>query len=262
MSTSENEQVLAVDIGNNQIKLALFSSGRTDAVPRPDRVCSVETAEQDYNRLADWLPAAAIQWCVATVHRDAERRLAAWVGDNRPNDRYRRLEYKQLPLRIRVDSPERVGTDRLLAAVAVNRLRHNGRAAVVVDAGSAITVDLVSADGVFEGGIILPGFGMTAKALACGTDLLPLVEQPVPVEAPPVLGKSTVGAIRSGLFWGSVGAVRELVSRIAHDVAAAPQLFVAGGDAEKLAPYLSEDVQVVPELVLAGIAITHQTLDG
>jgi type III pantothenate kinase len=103
---------------------------------------------------------------------------------------------------------------------------------------------------------------MTARALASGTDLLPLVEQAVPVEVPPVLGKSTVGAIRSGLFWGSVGAVRELVSRIADDLAGTPQLFVAGGDAEKLAPYLSADVQVVPELVLTGIAITHQSLGG
>ena len=262
MSTTESEQVLAVDVGNNQIKLALFASGRADAIPGPDRVSSIASAEQDFDRLADWLPVATIDWCVASVHRDTERRLAAWVEEHRPQDPYRRLENEHLPIEIRVDAPDCVGTDRLLAGVAVNRLRRQDRPAVVVDAGSAITVDLVSAEGRFEGGVILPGFGMSANALARGTDLLPLVERPVPSEAPPVLGKSTVGAIRSGLFWGTVGAVREVVSRLARDLGVQPQLFVAGGDAEKLAPYLAKDVQIIPALVLAGIAITHQTLEG
>jgi type III pantothenate kinase len=252
---------LAVDIGNNQIKVALFSSVRQSAVPHPDRVLSLASSDHRHDGLSGWLPAGAVRWCVASVHRDAERHLAEWVADCRPDDMYTRLENKQLPIRIGTDFPAQVGADRLLAALAANRLRSANRAAIVVDAGSAITVDLVSAEGVFEGGVILPGFGMTAQALACGTDLLPLVEQPVPAEAPPVLGKSTEGAIRSGLFWGSVGAVREVVSRFAQRLDSTPQVIVSGGDAEKLAPYLSSDVQVVPDLVLAGIALAYRTLD-
>jgi type III pantothenate kinase len=123
-----------------------------------------------------------------------------------------------------------------------------------VDAGTAITVDLVSADGAFEGGVILPGFRLTAKALAEGTDLLPHVDHDPAAAPPPVVGKSTAAAIRSGLFWGQVGAVRELTHRIAGELACSPQLFVAGGDAERLAGFLPQ-ARVVPELVLAGIAL-------
>ena len=183
--------------------------------------------------------------------------MAEWVRQHRPQDHYRLLTHEQLPIEIRVDHPEQVGTDRLLAAVAVNRLRQPDRAAVVIDAGSAITVDLVAADGAFEGGVILPGFRMVARALAHGTDLLPLVEQFFDEQTPPVVGKSTVAAIRSGLFWGSVGAVRELVSRMSQPLAHEPQLFVGGGDAQRLADFLSSQARVVGELVLAGIALTR-----
>ena len=102
--------------------------------------------------------------------------------------------------------------------------------------------------------MILPGFRLTAKALADGTDLLPLVDHDPAADPPPVVGKSTVAAIRSGLFWGQVGAVRELTHRIAAELASPPQLFVAGGDAERLAAFLPQ-ARVVPELVLAGIAL-------
>jgi type III pantothenate kinase len=90
--------------------------------------------------------------------------------------------------------------------------------------------------------------------LAEGTDLLPQVDYDPAADPPPVVGKTTVAAIRSGLFWGQVGAVRELVRRMSDELGAVPQVFVAGGDAERLAAFLPQ-AQVVPELVLAGIAL-------
>ncbi len=96
-----------------------------------------------------------------------------------------------------------VGIDRLVDAVAVNRLRDAGRPAVVVDVGSAITVDLVSRDGAFLGGAILPGIAMSARAIHEFTDLLPLVEMSELIAPPPVLGTATAPAMESGLFWGA-----------------------------------------------------------
>ena len=75
-------------------------------------------------------------------------------------------------------------------------------------------MDLVGADGAFEGGVILPGFRLTAQALAAGTNLLPLASFTGEDQPPPVVGKNTEGAIRSGLFWGAVGAVREVIDTI------------------------------------------------
>ena len=97
-----------------------------------------------------------------------------------------------------------VGIDRLVDAVAVNRLREPGRAAVIVDVGTAITVDLVAADGAFLGGSILPGLAMSARAMHEFTDLLPLVDVSELSEPPPALGTATEEAMRSGLFWGTV----------------------------------------------------------
>ncbi|MEO8496429.1 MAG: type III pantothenate kinase, partial [Planctomycetota bacterium] len=96
---------------------------------------------------------------------------------------------------------------------------------------------------------------LSARALAEGTDLLPNVDATFRTEAPPVIGKSTTAAIRSGLFWGGVGAIRELVARTSAELQTSPQLFVTGGDAERVTGYLAADAQFVSDLVLRGIVL-------
>jgi type III pantothenate kinase len=172
------------------------------------------------------------------------------------------LTFQDLPIQLDVEAPERVGMDRLAAAVAANRLRQATRPAVVVDAGTAITVNLITSDGVFRGGVILPGFRLTTKALAEGTDLLPLITSDWNADPPTVVGRTTESAIRSGLFWGTVGAVRELVGRMASDLSAPPQVFVTGGDAKRLASFMAPDARFVPDLVLIGIASSLPALEG
>jgi type III pantothenate kinase len=179
--------------------------------------------------------------------------LKRWIAESRPADTVQELIHSDFPIAIRTLAPERVGLDRLAAALAANRLRQPAALAIVIDAGSAITVDLVSADGAFEGGVILPGFRMAAEALY-GADLLPLALLEPNEQPPPALGRDTHSAIRSGLFWGAVGAVRELVSRISAELATPPEVFVTGGDLRQLAHYVPA-AQFVPNLVLSGIAL-------
>src|SRR6185436_9148397 len=101
-----------------------------------------------------------------------------------------------------------------------------------------ITVDLVGSDGAFEGGVILPGFHMSAEALD-SADLLPLVAFS-PADPPPaVVGKDTQSAIRSGLFWGAVGAVREIIERMKLDLPQEADVFVTGGDLRQLVEHVS-----------------------
>ena len=119
-----------------------------------------------------------------------------------------------LPLVVKLPRPDMVGVDRLLDGLAANRLRTPGHPAVVVDVGSAITVDLIDAGGAFLGGAILPGIAMSARALHEFTDLLPQIDMAELAEPPPALGTATVAAMRSGLFWGAVGAVRQLVEQL------------------------------------------------
>jgi type III pantothenate kinase len=169
------------------------------------------------------------------------------------------LNYEDVPIAIHVDEPHRVGIDRLLGAFAANRLRHPQRAAIVVDLGTAITVDLVDAHGAFAGGAILAGIGLSARALAQHTDGLPAVKLDSFEHVPPALGKSTVKAIHAGVFWGAVGAIRQLAANLAAGLALPPEVFLAGGSSPQVAKVLSASkswsVRHVPHLVLAGIAL-------
>ena len=102
-------------------------------------------------------------------------------------------------------------------------------AAVVVDVGTAITVDLVSDEGVFLGGAILPGIAMAARALHTFTDLLPWIDMSELLAAPPALGTTTHDALRSGLFWGAVGAIRQLIVELAARYDDRCDVFLTGG---------------------------------
>ena len=172
-------------------------------------------------------PPSPLRWYIGSVNRPAATRLIDWLRTQRPQDRVTLLAAGDLPLEVRLPRPDMVGVDRLLDALAANRLRRPGRPAVVIDVGTAITVDLVSAEGAFLGGAILPGIAMSARALHEFTDLLPLVDMSELAGPPPALGDETVAAMRSGLFWGAVGAVRQLIDQLAGD--ARPQVILTGG---------------------------------
>lgn len=246
--------LIAVGIGNTTIKLGVAEA----ATDQWQLMHEWDTAEFDLSEVAGELPTESCRWRVASVQRAAEQTLRQWQQASRSHDDYLALSHKDLPLEINVESPERVGMDRLIAAVAANQRRERQRPAIIVDAGTAITVDLVDADGVFQGGVILPGFRLSARALADGTDLLPNVDATFRTEVPPVIGKSTTAAIRSGLFWGGVGAIRELVARTAAELHSSPQIFVTGGDAERVTGYIADDAQFVSDLVLRGIVLASR----
>jgi hypothetical protein len=123
-----------------------------------------------------------------------------------------------------------VGIDRLVDALAAKYLRQGAVPALIVDVGSAITVDYLSPEGTFEGGAILPGLTLAARALYDYTDMLPLLDPSSWGTIPPPLGKNTVAAMEAGLFWGAVGAVRELVNQVLPaDVFEAEVFFTGGG---------------------------------
>jgi type III pantothenate kinase len=154
-----------------------------------------------------------------------------------------------------------VGIDRLLAAFAADRIHDRGRAAIVVDLGSAITVDLLDAGGAFCGGAILPGIAMSARALQEHTDALPRVALDHLEHPPAPIGKGTVPAIEAGLYWGAVGAVRELISQMSKDLPAPPEVLLTGGASTHVAQLLEAsspyNVRHLPHLVLSGIALVE-----
>jgi type III pantothenate kinase len=254
---SNTPRLIAVDIGNSQTKIGWFSAAGAP-LPIPDATLSFPTGQPPPGSMRGELTNDLSVWHISSVHREGTRLLAEWVAAHRPQEAVQVLTYRDLPIRIDVQSPEKVGLDRLAAAVGANVLREAGRPAIVVGAGSAITVNRISEDGAFEGGAILPGYKMQADALYGGADLLPLAMLAADAEPPPPLGKNTEAAIKSGLFWGAVGAVRELVRQMSTGSAKPPQIFVTGGDLRQLAARLGEGARFVPNLVLSGIAVAFQ----
>jgi type III pantothenate kinase len=243
--------MIAVDVGNSRMKWGLFIFGR------PALVALLPLADEDAwdRQLHAWLPDAAVNWAVASVNRDDSEPFVSWILRREFPSPVVLDDPSVLPLRVELDRPQGVGIDRLLNAVAVNERRPPRAPAVIVDAGSAITVDAISADGAFLGGTIAIGLALAARGLHEFTYWLPHLTVNA---APPAVGKSTAEAMQSGLFWGAVGAIKELIARVAATLPGEPLVYLTGGDGELLAPHLERQVELVPELTLHGIHLAYQ----
>jgi type III pantothenate kinase len=145
---------------------------------------------------------------------------------------------------IRIDNPHEVGADRLVNAVAAyDRVRDT---CVVVDFGTAITYDAVSAAGEYLGGIITPGAEISIDALYDRAAKLPKVELAEPRS---LIGKSTVDAIRSGIVYGFAGQVEAIVKRMRAELGPETHVIATGGLAGVLVPFIRESIDEVDDLL-------------
>lgn len=267
---------LVIDVGNSRIKFVLLKTelppGAAPQLPLVEHALSILVNEPlPWDQIAGWLeqqPTACLSSVAGSNPTGIARILKDWPGSMLP-DPLEVLNTDDFPLEITVDEPRRVGIDRLFNAVAANRLKTASQAAIIVDTGTATTVDVVNPDRSFAGGAILPGFELSAKSLHDYTALLPLI----PVEdlrqtEPVVLGKNTTDAIRSGLFWGQLGAVRELIAQHTQQILTElnpgepPLVLLTGGGSALLAPHLDDSVHFEPLLSLQGLALVAQQIRG
>lgn len=146
--------------------------------------------------------------------------------------------------------PAQIGADRLANAIGV-AARH-GSPAIVIDFGTAVTFDVVSAGPAYSGGVIAPGLGAMQDYLGRRTALLPKIELEEPLAA---IGKSTVEAMQAGAVFGYRGLVREILARLKAEMAPDPIIVATGGDAALIARGLPEIQAVDPDLTLEGIRL-------
>lgn len=180
--------------------------------------------------------------------------------------------HHDVPLPADVDAPETVGIDRLLTAYASRALFSDRQPLVVIDSGTATTVNLTTSDGMFRGGAILPGLRLSAYALHDYTARLPQVDTDSlstdrdTVDAP-LPGRNTIDAMKSGLFWGQLGAIREISQRLAAAAKDSygdrqPAMYIlTGGGGRQLVAHLSSAVYI-DSLALYGLALLAKTDDS
>lgn len=158
----------------------------------------------------------------------------------------------------KLETPETTGIDRLCAALAA--YEDAREAVVVVDAGTAVTVDGVDAEGAFLGGAILPGGALWSEALSTGTAQLPPLASAKGDKRVPSLGGGTGAALMSGLHYGLAGAIERLVAEGRNMLGSGTPVYLTGGAAEGLGSYLDLEVRRAPDLVLDGVRLAAQTL--
>lgn len=161
-----------------------------------------------------------------------------------------------LGLRIDLPNPAEVGADRLVNAVAAHAATPGDL--IVVDFGTATTFDVVGADGSYRGGVICPGINLSMEALFNAAARLPriAVEPPAPHEG--VIGRSTIHAMRSGLFWGYIGLIEGLVRRITSEIGGPTEVIATGGLAALFERHTAAIHRVEPDLTIRGLIRIHQ----
>jgi type III pantothenate kinase len=196
---------------------------------------------------------------LASVRPRRCERLESWLKVRGHQVRILR-HAAEIPLVCQVVAPDRVGIDRLLDGVAAKRRLRPGEPAVLVDAGSAVTVDWLDEAHTFSGGTIFPGLGLMAHALHDHTALLPLVSIPTPV--PDVPAPDTIPAMQAGIFHAVVGGIERITRLLAARAAVPPRVFVTGGDGRQLTAALKETTPCTlwPWQTLEGILASAEAL--
>ena len=241
---------LLVDIGNARIKWAVqdadsWSTGQPlirhqkafkdlarpawKELQTPDRVIVSSVAGEDYRK---------------SVHTWVKRR---W----KISPEFLRAESQQCGVNNAYSAPQRLGSDRWANLLAVHA--HYKGPAVVIDCGTAITIDAIAADGAHLGGLIVPGMELMAKALTEGTPGVQFQEQDK--QEVSLLARSTESAVSGGVLYAAVSLIDRVSLDLKVELGNAATILLTGGDASRIMPLLSIKPAYDPDLVLKGLAL-------
>jgi type III pantothenate kinase len=250
--------LLVVDVGNTQTHFGIFTMGGREVVQQW-RFATVRDSTQDEL-------GSALRNLLALRGFTFDDLDASIVSSTVPqlNDQWALMARSYLDhemlvvgsaiktgMPIRIDNPREVGADRLVNSVAAyDRIR--GLCAVL-DFGTAITYDVVSAAGEYLGGIITPGAEISLEALYERAAKLPRVEM---AEPRALIGKSTVEAVRSGIAFGFAGQVEGIVRRLREELGEQTVVIATGGLAGAVVPFVRETIDYLdPTLTLTGLRL-------
>lgn len=229
-----------IDCGNTRLKWAVAEDGTWRA--RGDGDYS------DWSALTEQISAGGVVHIASVAAAAHERTLAALLADAGNETFWLSSSPEFDGIRNTYHEPAQLGVDRWMAIIAARQ--HTRAPLLVVSAGTALTVDAVSSEGVFLGGLIVPGLRLMMRALADGTARI----------ADGVHGhwrafpRNTADAVRSGAVAALCGAIGQQHTRLAAAEGTSPACLLTGGDATAILPHLPFPAEHVPALVLEGIA--------
>jgi len=250
--------LIAVDIGNTNIKLGVFEGERLTATW--NLATDTHTTSDEYGgtllnlmERENVLPSKVtgvvlcgvvppllhtfVQLCTKYLHA---KPLIVEAG-------------VKTGIRICLDNPREVGPDRVVGAVAAQNLY--GKPLVVIDLGTATTFDVVSEEGDYLGGAIAPGIGIANEALFARTAVLPRIELARPKQ---VIGRNTVSAMQSGIIFGYIDLIEGMIRRIEHELGSKVKVVATGGQAYPFAEEIPAIDVVDPNLTLIGLRLIYE----
>lgn len=252
--------LLAIDVGNTNSVIALYNDGKPAGVWRTS-TSATRTADEYAVWLSQLMGMSGFKLsdvtdCIISnvvpqslfhfrnlSRRYFNREPIVVASDNIPG------------VPVRISKPSEVGADRLVNAVGA--FVAYGGPLVIVDSGTATNFDIVAADGAFEGGVIAPGINLSMQALHEAAAQLPRVAIRRPER---VIGKDTVGAMQSGVFWGYVSLIEGLVERIKSEYPA-PMKVVATGGVAALFEGATESIDIFDaDLTIRGLLEIHRRI--
>jgi len=243
---------VVVDIGNSRIKWGRCERGRVVAMVSLPLDSPVRWVEQR----GEWNLTESMTWALAGVNPAVQEAFRNWVRSH-GGSLAEIADYRRVPLKVAVESPERVGIDRLMTALAAYS-RSKPRPAIAFNIGTAITADVVNEAGTFLGGAILPGPQLMARSLNQFTAKLPLIDTSN-LQTLICPGTDTRTAIELGIVAAAFGAVTQLVEAYSKLLKEPPLVFITGGGMDSFADIV-EDARLVPTLTLEGIRLAAEAL--
>lgn len=240
--------ILAVDIGNTNIKIGSFQGKKLIS-----HYCVEKKSLINQKAAFPLCPSLLNQTeyiLIASVNPKIETVFHKYLGKKHKKKVLKIGKEIKLKMPILVDNPQKVGIDRLLNALAA--YRQTKKSTIVIDFGTAITIDVVSRKGEFLGGLILPGIRASAYALNKQTALIPEVDIKRPDT---VIGKNVEDAIKAGIYFGTTGSIIHIIRKIRKVYEDLQYVIATGGDAKTFKKDISEIDKVIPRLTLEGIRI-------
>lgn len=229
-----------VDIGNSRIKLGLFEAEelmQTWVFSEVSKIAEIIASKP------------ARQLLISSVSKERSRELVRRVSESTVVISFEDL--KALPFSSKYKTPETLGKDRI-AVIAFAEQKYKHIPVLVIDAGTCITYDYLSEDGVHLGGAIAPGLKMRFSAVSDYTSALPMIEVENQSFSTDMIGDSTNSCIEKGVFGGYLSEVNQRIAEFKKNDSNGVILF-CGGDADKILPFIQEKVIYQPQLVLLGI---------